>query len=45
MASKTTAPYGEWRSPISIESVASKTRSLSTPRASVGSLPFALNNR
>ncbi|KAJ4329142.1 hypothetical protein N0V84_000266 [Fusarium piperis] len=34
MASKTIAPYGEWKSPISIEAVASKTRSLSAPRAS-----------
>ncbi|RSL90773.1 hypothetical protein CEP51_000597 [Fusarium floridanum] len=34
MASNTIAPYGEWKSPISIDSVVSKTRSLSAPRAS-----------
>lgn len=40
MASKKTAPYGDWESPISVDSIVSKTRSLSAPRANV--LPITI---
>ncbi|KAF4950626.1 hypothetical protein FSARC_13118 [Fusarium sarcochroum] len=34
MSSKRIAPYGDWESPISVDSIVSKTRNLSAPRAS-----------
>ncbi|GKT98455.1 dipeptidyl peptidase family member 6 [Fusarium langsethiae] len=37
MAPKNTAPYGDWESPISVDSVVSKTRSLSAPRVNLES--------
>ncbi|CAF3447274.1 hypothetical protein FGSG_11824 [Fusarium graminearum PH-1] len=37
MVSKKIAPYGDWESPISVESTVSKTRSLSAPRANLES--------
>ncbi|UZP33146.1 hypothetical protein NXS19_000962 [Fusarium pseudograminearum] len=37
MASKTTAPFGDWESPISLDSIVSKTRSLSAPRVNLES--------
>ncbi|CAG7561329.1 unnamed protein product [Fusarium equiseti] len=37
MSSKKTAPYGDWESPISVDSIVSKTRSLSAPRANLKS--------
>ncbi|KPM36466.1 hypothetical protein AK830_g10096 [Neonectria ditissima] len=37
MASKKIAPYGSWESPISVDSVVSKNRRLSSPRASAKS--------
>ncbi|CEI64486.1 hypothetical protein FVEN_g12367 [Fusarium venenatum] len=37
MASKKIAPYGDWESPISVDSIVSKTRSLSAPRVNLES--------
>ncbi|KAF4436081.1 hypothetical protein F53441_13329 [Fusarium austroafricanum] len=34
MSAKKTAPYGDWESPITVESIVSKTRRLASPRAS-----------
>jgi hypothetical protein len=44
MTVKAIAPYGDWASPISINTITAKSRGLSDPRVGVGHITLLLVN-